>query len=117
MSCSLLGYRFMLPVSVPAGAEVALYMLLAQFFEQAEVVQPEGRSPPKFACNQLLTRTVRRRLGTLSDYVLLDIKREECGQPTGVCRFKRIVVSGTALDLVGAVMRHGQHFMAHVQRL
>ena len=37
----------MLPVSVPAGAEVALYMLLAQFFEQAEVVQPRRQVAAK----------------------------------------------------------------------
>ena len=108
----------MLLLSVPAGAEaeVSLDMLLAQFFEQAEIVRPGGTSPPKCACNQLLTRSVRRRLGTLSDYVLLEVKRQEGGQPTVFRRFKRIVLSGTALDLVGAVTRHGQHFMAHVQR-
>ncbi|CAE7708139.1 unnamed protein product [Symbiodinium sp. CCMP2592] len=106
----------MLPVSVPACAEVSLDMLLAQFFEQAEIVHPEGDSPPKCTCHQLLTRSLRRRLATLSDYVLLDIKRQEGGRPAVFRRFEHIVLSGTALTLVGAVTRHGQHFMAHVRR-
>ena len=59
---------------------------------------------------------LRRTLSSLSDCLLLDVKRFSEGPATTLETFEHLNIAGVRLEFTAAITRHGQHFMAHVRQ-
>ena len=104
----------MLPVSLPQCASASLEQVLSVYLEQEEVLVPGGLEVPTCACGLKRTRVLRRALSSLSDCLLLDVKRLLGGPATALETF--LIVAGVKLEFTAATTRHGQHLLAHVRQ-
>ena len=103
-------------VCLPQCASASLEQVPSLYLEQEEVLLPDRLEAPTCACGLKLTRVWRRALSSLSDCLLLDVKRLPEGPATALEAFEHLIVAGLKLQLSAAITRHGQHFMAHVRQ-